>query len=212
MNFIAYYRVSTEKQHMSGLGLEAQVEAVRRCIGSGQLVGSYQDIESGKRSVNRPQLLAALAECRRTHSTLVVAKLDRLSRNLAFIATLLESSVSFVCCDIPQANKLTLQLLACVAEHEREQISARTKAALQAAKARGVKLGNPDMKALCESARASHRAHSPVSEILDMMRAWRNQGASFREIANRLNRLSVRPARGLAWYGSTVRLQIGRAA
>src|ERR1700732_1524835 len=143
MVFIAYYRVSTGRQGASGLGLEAQRAAVYRHIGAGQLAAEYTEVESGKKHTNRPQLLTALQECRRKKATLVIAKLDRLGRNVAFISALMESGADFVCCDNPHANRLMLHMLAAFAAHEREQISQRTKAALAAAKARGVKLGNP---------------------------------------------------------------------
>src|SRR5579862_7716530 len=134
--FIAYYRVSTEKQGQSGLGLDAQRKAVADYLNGGQwaLLAEYTEVESGKRA-DRPQLLAALAHAKATGATLIVAKLDRLSRNVAFIAALMESGVEFTAADMPMANRLTVHVLAAVAEHEREAISARTKAALAAAKA-----------------------------------------------------------------------------
>jgi DNA invertase Pin-like site-specific DNA recombinase len=138
--FVAYYRVSAERQRVSGLGLEAQREAVARHVGTGQLVAEFTETESGKRHTNRPQLLAALAECRKRRAVLLNARLDRLARNVAFIANLMESGADFIACDMPQANRLTIHILAAVAEHEREMISQRTKAALAAAKARGVQL------------------------------------------------------------------------
>ena len=144
VQFIAYFRVSTDRQGKSGLGLEAQREAVMNYLngGSWTLAAEYVEVESGKHS-DRQQLAAALAACKKHRAKLVIAKLDRLSRNLAFIAALMESGVEFVAVDNPHANKLTVHILAAVAQHEREMISERTKAALQAAKARGKKLGNP---------------------------------------------------------------------
>jgi DNA invertase Pin-like site-specific DNA recombinase len=142
--FIAYFRVSTDKQGKSGLGLEAQRKAVLDYLngGSWELVQEFVEVESGKHS-DRQQLAAALAACKKHRAKLVIAKLDRLSRNLAFIAALMESGVEFVAVDNPHANKLTIHILAAVAQHEREMISERTKAALAAAKARGQRLGNP---------------------------------------------------------------------
>src|ERR1041385_5272022 len=137
--FIAYHRVSTQKQGRSGLGLEAQRQAVADFLngGSWRLVEEFTEVESGKRD-DRPVLAKALAACRVHKATLVIAKLDRLARNVEFTARLMNSDVDFVACDFPQANRLTIHILAAVAEHEREAISARTKAALAAAKRRGV--------------------------------------------------------------------------
>src|SRR6516162_8512643 len=145
--FVAYFRVSTDKQGVSGLGLEAQREAVSRhvAIAQGVIVAEFQEIESGKRN-DRPQIAAALAACRLRRATLVIAKLDRLARNVFFISSLQESGVDFVACDNPHATRLTIQVLAAVAEHEREAIAERTKAALAAVKARGVKLGGPKLR------------------------------------------------------------------
>jgi DNA invertase Pin-like site-specific DNA recombinase len=142
--FIAYYRVSTVQQGRSGLGLEAQRSAVQQHLGSvgGVPAAEYTEVETGKRH-DRPQLQMALADCRRRRAKLIIAKLDRLSRNLAFIAALMDGETEFVACDNPYATRLTLHILAAVAEHEREMIAARTRAALQAAKARGVRLGIP---------------------------------------------------------------------
>jgi DNA invertase Pin-like site-specific DNA recombinase len=144
--FIAYFRVSTDKQGKSGLGLQAQRKAVLDYLDGGRcsLVQEFVEIESGKHN-ERPQLAAALAACKKHKARLVIAKLDRLSRNLAFIATLMESGVEFVAVDNPHATKLTVHILAAVAEHEREMISERTRAALRAAKARGTRLGNPQL-------------------------------------------------------------------
>src|SRR6202045_4658165 len=142
--FVAYFRVSTERQGKSGLGLEAQRESVMNYLDGGRwtLVAEFTEIESGKRN-DRPELERTLAACKKQKAKLVIAKLDRLSRNLAFIATLTDSGVEFVAVDNPHANKLTIHILAAVAQHEREIISARTSAALKAAKARGKLLGNP---------------------------------------------------------------------
>jgi DNA invertase Pin-like site-specific DNA recombinase len=141
-NFVAYYRVSTERQGRSGLGLEAQQKAVRDHLNGGdwKLVGEFTEVESGKRS-DRPKLAEALKACRVRGATLIIAKLDRLARNVHFVSGLMESGVEFTAVDFPQANRLAVHILAAVAEHEAKMISERTKAALAAAKARGVKLG-----------------------------------------------------------------------
>jgi DNA invertase Pin-like site-specific DNA recombinase len=137
--YIAYYRVSTAKQGASGLGLEAQQEAVRGYLNGGRwkMIDEVTEIESGKRN-DRPALARALSLCRIHKATLIIAKLDRLARNVNFISNLMESGVEFTAVDFPQANRLTVHILAAVAEHEAAMISARTKAALKAAKVRGV--------------------------------------------------------------------------
>src|SRR5215469_5908263 len=155
---VAYYRVSTARQGRSGLGLEAQRQAVSDYLNGGawDLVAEFTEIESGKRN-DRPELSRALELCRRQKATLVIAKLDRLARNVAFIANLMESRVDFVAVDMPQANRLTVHILAAVAEHEREMIVARTKAALAAAKARGKRLGWANPARQGEQAKAATR-------------------------------------------------------
>jgi DNA invertase Pin-like site-specific DNA recombinase len=143
--YVAYYRVSTAKQGKSGLGLEAQEAAVAAFLHgrvADKLLASFTEVESGKRN-DRPELAKAMEQARMTGATLLIAKIDRLSRNAAFLLNLQESGVAFTACDMPQANKLTVGIMALVAEQEREAISARTKVALAAAKARGVKLGCP---------------------------------------------------------------------
>lgn len=156
--FVAYFRVSTDAQGRSGLGLEAQREAVERHVGAakGHIIAAFEEIESGKNNA-RPKIAAAISACRLKRATLVIAKLDRLARNVAFVSNLMESGVDFVACDNPYATRLTIHILAAVAEHEREQISERTVAALAAAKARGVKLGNPNLRP-GNGSRASARA------------------------------------------------------
>src|SRR6266516_3788877 len=144
--FVSYLRVSTDRQGERGYGIEAQRKAVADYLDGGnwQLLGEFVEVESGKRN-DRPELAKALAACKKHRATLVIAKLDRLARNVAFIANLMDGKVDFVCCDMPQATRLTIHVLAAVAEHEREMIAARTKAGLAAAKARGVRLGNVDL-------------------------------------------------------------------
>ncbi len=146
--FVAYYRVSTDKQGRSGLGLEAQRAAVAVHIASalGAVAAEFVEVESGRRK-DRPQLAAALAAARVHRAILVIAKLDRLARNVHFVSGLMESGVEFVAADLPTVNRLTVHILAAVAEEEARMISARTKAALAAAKARGVRLGNPNLAA-----------------------------------------------------------------
>jgi len=145
MKLVSYHRVSTAKQGSSGLGLEAQeaaIEAYRNRVGA-SLVASYTEVESGKNN-QRPELAKALHHAQVTGSILVIAKLDRLSRSVAFLAALQDSGVQFVAADMPEANEVTIHIMAAIAQAERKAISRRTKEALQAAKARGKKLGNPN--------------------------------------------------------------------
>lgn len=208
--FVAYYRVSTDRQGASGLGLEAQRQAVARYLGRGRLLAEFTEVESGRRHTNRPELLAALALCRKRRAVLVIARLDRLARNVAFIANLMESSVDFVACDMPQANRLTIHILAAVAEHERELISQRTKAALAEAKRRGTRLGNPHLAQARKKALAVHRSRHPAGEVLKLIADWRGQGKTLRAIADDLNRLQIGTPRGKQWYASSVRNQLER--
>jgi DNA invertase Pin-like site-specific DNA recombinase len=210
-SYIAYYRVSTDKQGKSGLGLEAQRQAVAAFVTQrGAILSEHTEIESGRKS-DRPQLLQALAQCRRQKATLLIARLDRLARNVAFISNLMESRVDFLAVDMPEANRLTIHILAAVAEHERELISQRTKAALQVAKARGAKLGNPNplpasLKARQVLAAQTAQRHATVRPlILDLQQ----HGLSLRAIAQELNRRRVPTARGGLWYATSVKNVLG---
>ena len=201
--FIAYYRVSTDRQGRSGLGLDAQREAVQRHLTSvvGTLLAEHVEIESGKRN-DRPELQRALAACRRHKAKLLIAKLDRLSRNVAFIATMMDSGVEFIACDNPNATRLTLHILAAVAEHEREMIVARTRAALQAAKARGVRLGRHGAERLAPANKAA--AVERAKELQPILADLRAAGASARQIAAELTKRGVATARGGRWHPTTV--------
>lgn len=214
--FIGYIRVSTAKQGRSGLGLEAQQHAIQQFLNGGdwQLLQTFVEVESGKKN-NRPQLKAALEACQRTGAKLIIAKLDRLSRNVAFIATLMEAGVKFIACDMPQATEFTVHILAAVAQHERMMISQRTKDALKAAKARGKRLGNPHgfdsdsaKVGRIEGAKA-RKAHSQTfaSKVHPHVAGYREQGLSFREVAKRLNDEGVLTASGQVgkWTGAAVR-------
>lgn len=206
MPYVAYYRVSTDKQGASGLGLDAQRAAVMKHVGNSfALVSEFTEIESGKRHANRPQLVAALADCRKRKATLVIAKLDRLGRNVAFIATLMEGGVDFICCDNPHANRLMLHMLAAFAEHEREQISQRTKAALAQAKQRGKVLGNPRIAEARKLALAKITSQRPAPEVMRLMSGWKEQGRTLRYMAAELNKLNIRAPRGGQWYATSVR-------
>jgi DNA invertase Pin-like site-specific DNA recombinase len=221
--FISYLRVSTARQGESGLGLEAQRQAVARHVAGGSLLGEYLEVESGRKN-DRPQLAAALAHARATGARLIIAKLDRLARNVHFISELMEAGVDFVAADLPQASKLTLHILAAVAEHEREMIAARTKAALAAAKARDVKMGNPhgtrylvaagkgNVHAIAARQASAAAWRARVGPIIAGIRAGGVTSPS--AIAAELDRRRVLTPRGGRWRAATVRniLRPARAA
>lgn len=210
--FVAYYRVSTKRQGLSGLGLEAQKESVRVYLASvpgSKLVAEFVEVEHATRRGNdRPQLAAALGACRMRGATLVIAKLDRLARNVAFTSNLMESSVNFVACDYPQANRLTIHILASVAEHEAEMISTRTKLALAAAKRKGTALGGDrgncqDIYRKGNKASAKVRSENAqrfAADLVPVIEAIKAEGAvSLRQIAEALNQRGIPTARGGEW-------------
>jgi DNA invertase Pin-like site-specific DNA recombinase len=202
-NFVAYYRVSTDRQGRSGLGLDAQREAVARYLAGvgGTLIAEHTEIESGKRA-DRPELAQALAACKRHKAKLVIARLDRLSRNVSFIAALMDGNVEFVACDSPHATRFTLHILAAVSEHERVMIGARTRAALQAAKARGVRLGRNGAERLAPANRAAAIARAcPLKPILAELTS---AGMSIRQIAAELTARGIPTASGGRWHPQTV--------
>jgi DNA invertase Pin-like site-specific DNA recombinase len=206
--FVGYYRVSTDRQGKSGLGLEAQRAAVQNYLNGGTwtLVAEHTEVESGKRS-DRPQLAAALAACKKHKAKLIIAKLDRLSRNLAFIATLMDSGVEFVATDNPHANKLTVHILAAVAQHEREAIAQRTKDALAAAKARGQRLGNPGLESARPLAVQANKeaADRFAANVLPIIHQIQESGvSSLRGVARALSARGVPTARGGTWSAKQV--------
>ena len=201
---VTYLRVSTDRQGQSGLGLEAQRAAVASYVEAGRLLGEFVEVESGRKD-NRPQLAAALALCRQHKGRLVIAKLDRLARSVAFISGLMESGVEFVAADMPAANRFMLHIMAAVAEHEREMISQRTRAALAAAKARGTRLGNPRPDLVKMRARIADRVHGFRSAITPYIQGLQAEGRSLRGIAAELNAKGVSAPRGGAWHPATVR-------
>lgn len=207
-NYVVYMRVSTQRQGRSGLGLDAQRQAVSAFLAShgGAEIATYTEVESGKGS-DRPQLLAALKRCKQTRATLLVAKLDRLSRNAAFLLTLRDSGTRFVAADLPDANELTVGLLAVVAQHERETISKRTTEALQAAKARGVKLGGPLKPGTRRTARTAMEANvaaadTRAEELRDVI-VQIGPDESLRHIATELERMAIPTSRGGATWTPT---------
>ncbi len=213
---IPYFRVSTAKQGRSGLGLEGQEAAVAAFVKarSCDVLATYHEIESGKRA-DRPQLAKALAHAKRSKATLVVAKLDRLARNVAFLSRLMESGVDFIAIDLEHANRLTIHILSAVAEGEAKAISDRTRAALQAAKARGTKLGSArrghwdgrEQARLEGSAKgakvsAAVRAKAAAEAYIDLipqMKQLQSEGRSLRAIAETLNAASHTTRRGKPW-------------
>ena len=210
-DLISYYRVSTRKQELSGLGLEGQKAAVASFAGSNgvRVLAEYTEVETGKRA-DRPELAKAIAQAKRSRATLVVAKLDRLARNVAFTSALMESGVDFVACDNPHANRLTIHILAAVAEDEARRISERTKAALKAAKRRGVKLGaaRPECRNLTDKGRrkgnkasaavVKQQADAAYVDLRDFFAALR-PAFSYQQIADILNMRGERTRRGKPW-------------
>jgi DNA invertase Pin-like site-specific DNA recombinase len=201
--YVAYYRVSTQRQGRSGLGLDAQRAAVEPW--RGDIVAEFTEIESGKKS-DRPELARALAACRERGATLLIAKLDRLARNLHFVSGLLESNVPIMAADMPEADRTFLQMAAVFAEWEGRKISERTRAALAAAKARGVKLGCPcPEKGGATTKRKRLAASASVAETaLSVARPLLDRGASLREIAGALNGAGVLSAMGRRWHPASV--------
>lgn len=217
--FVAYLRVSTDKQGRSGLGIEAQRAAINAFLRPGDrlLQLPYVEVESGRKAT-RPQLDAALERCRRTGATLLVAKLDRLARDAHFLLGLQKAGVEFIACDMPHANRLTVGIMALVAEEEARAVSARTKAALAAAKARGVKLGGdrgyrpagaPEA-ALASVARAE-AADRAAHRVMPIVRDLQAQGLSLRAIARELAARSIPTPRGGEWTAAQVSRSIQRA-
>lgn len=209
IKIVSYIRVSTARQGDSGLGLEAQrasVEAFARQH-DGTIVASFVEVETGKRS-DRPELAKALEAARKGRATLVIAKLDRLARNVLFIAQLMDSGVDFVACDQPFASRLTLHILAAVAEDEARRISERTKAALQAAKARGTRLGAPNCRETIAKARSARwrGAEAARANILAIVADIRNTGVTTNSgVATALMARGIKTVTGrTAWQGNMV--------
>jgi DNA invertase Pin-like site-specific DNA recombinase len=222
MKIISYVRVSTQRQGASGLGLEAQRAAVEAFARSGghEIVDTVVEIESGKRC-DRPQLARALAKCKLVSATLVVARLDRLARDLAFIACMMRDNVDFLALDAPYATRLTLGILAAVGEDEARRISERTRVALAAARQRGTKLGGSKSHMFSDIERAKGRAKVTVARkeaareraraIMPIVAEVKAAGNStLQSIADELNRRGVPTARGCAWQAVSVARIIGR--
>ncbi len=205
MHVITYTRVSTRKQGDSGLGLEAQERAIDLFVesNSAQVVGQFTEVESGK-NCRREQLLKAIEKCQETGTTLVIAKLDRLARNASFTFALMDSGIEFVCCDMPSANRMTIGIMAVMAEHEARMISERTKAGLASAKARGKVLGGARCQSWRESKRPRTRKEMLPQSTLTQILQLRISGASFSHIAQLLNEQGLTTSRGNTWVAKTV--------
>lgn len=203
--YVAYYRVSTQKQGISGLGLEAQQLAVGKHLKGCNplLVKEFIEVETGKGANaldKRPQLKAALETCRKNGAILIIAKLDRLARNVHFISGLMESKVKFIACDLPEANELTLHVMAAFAEHESKRISQRTKEALSVAKSRGVILGKAGPNNLKSNIRArQEKANQFIRKVSGILDGLRLQRLSQRKMIEELNTLGIKAPRGGNW-------------
>jgi DNA invertase Pin-like site-specific DNA recombinase len=217
--FVSYLRVSTRRQGESGLGLEAQRKAVLDWLNGGRhtLVAEFVEVESGKKN-DRPQLAAALAMCRLHNATLVIAKLDRLSRDACFLLNLQKGRVRFVAVDMPEANEMVVGIMAVVAQAERKAISARTKAALAAAKAKGTRLGSPqNLKNRDVGSKRGHEAQSAaaaerVADLIPVIEQLRQEGhSSLRQLASALNEKGIPAPRGGLWNASGVMRVLRRA-
>lgn len=199
--YVAYFRTSTQRQGQSGLGLEAQ----RKAVEAYNIVAEYTEIESGKRN-DRAQLAAALAHAKEIGATLIIAKLDRLARNVAFIANLIEANVPIICADMPEADRTMLQMMAVFAEFEGRRISERTKEALAAAKARGVKLGSKTPATGGKATGEARKAKTAIVAVraMPVITKLRAAGSSLRDIADTLNNAGIPSAMGAKWHASSV--------
>lgn len=208
-NFVSYLRVSTQRQGATGLGIEAQRTAVDQYMGSigGTLLEEHVEVESGANR-QRPVLLKSIAQAKKLGAVLVIAKLDRLARNVAFVSALMEAGVEFVAVDFPAANKLLIHIMAAVAEHERMLVSERTKAALAAAKARGVKLGSNGHRLA-----ATNRSNAKIfaEQMREPLQTALAAGAgTLQALANQLNELGYRTRENCLWSAQTVQRVMGR--
>lgn len=213
--FVSYFRVSTQKQGRSGLGLEAQREAVTAYLNGGNwtVLAEFTEIESGRKS-DRPELTKALEHCRLTGATLVIAKLDRLARDAHFLLGLQKAGVNFVACDMPHADRFTVGIMAMVAEKEAEAISKRTKDALGAAKRRGTVLGGyrggPKVDGTLGAQARREMADTFAAGLAPMLRPMRDKGLSLRAIAARLTERKIMTPGGGAWTAAAVKNVLAR--
>jgi DNA invertase Pin-like site-specific DNA recombinase len=209
MKFVSYYRVSTDKQGLQGNGIEAQKQAVARYLASldCELIGSFEEVESGANN-KRPELTAAIQLAKSKKAVLVIAKLDRLTRNAAFLLQLQDSGIDFVACDMPNADKLSVGIIALLAQRERQLISERTKAGLAVAKQRGVALGNPNPDASLRKAVKANieRKREFASAAIKVIREIQSTGVeTLARIADCMNKRGEKTPRGGTWTATAVK-------
>jgi DNA invertase Pin-like site-specific DNA recombinase len=218
--YVAYLRVSTQRQGYSGLGLEAQRQIIQNYLSDTKPIFEYVEVESGRKTdKGRPKLKEALSQCRTYGAKLIVAKLDRLARNVSFLSALLESDVEIVFCDFPQANKMVLHILASISQYEAELISTRTKQALAAKKARGCKLGNPEHllgkhEAAIENSNKTNRKKAEDNpnnkRAVAMLRILAEQGMTLTEMTDKLNKEGFVTSKGYEFRPSQVYVLLKR--
>ena len=210
--YVAYLRVSTQKQGYSGLGLEAQREIIHNYLHDTIPISEYVEAESGRKS-DRPKLKEALSQCRKEGAILIVAKLDRLARSVSFLSSLLESDVEIVFCDFPQANKMVLHIISAISQYEAELTAARTKAALQAKKARGFRLGNPEhlldkheeaIQNSIKTCKAKADSNPNNKRAIALLRILVKEEHTYQEMAEILNREGFVSSHGCSFTKSTV--------
>jgi len=207
---VAYYRVSTVKQGSNGLGMDAQKAAVKAYAGSKglKIIAEYTEVETGTNKRYRPEVEKAIEESKRRQATLLIARLDRLSRSVSFTSALMDSGISFVCVDMPEANELTIHIMAALAQYEAKMISKRTKAALAAAKARGVKLGTPenltDLSRERSAASNLAAAKDAYKDQFHYIQLLRDNGTSYDHIAKILNSEGKRTRQGKPFQAMTI--------
>lgn len=218
MNYICYYRVSTKSQGRSGLGLGDQQAIVSRYLGEGdQISAEFTEIESGRKS-ERPKLAEAIRACQQHKAKLLIAKLDRLSRNVAFVMTLRDSGVDFVACDLPDANTLTVGMMVTFAQYEAERTSERTRAALAQKKAQGFKLGKPENLTLQaiqkgEVVRVTNALTNKANiQATELATLYRNKGMTYAQIADKLNQTHYQTRRNKQFDGKAVYRLLKRIA
>lgn len=220
VQYVAYLRVSTQKQGYSGLGLEAQKEIIQNYLSDKIPIAEYIEVESGRKTdKGRPKLKEALELCRKTSGKLIVAKLDRLARNVAFLSQLLESDVDIVFCDFPQGNKMMLHILAAISQYEAELIATRTKQALAAKKAKGCMLGNPEHligkldEAVAKSVETNKRKaeENPNNKrAAAMLKVLAKEGRTLQEMADYLNEQGFTTSKGYRFSRSSVHVLLKR--